>query len=245
MNNDYLRIGEHFPQGNPYLNIKTRKIFCQEICTLDYSMEDKVKYCLSLFGWTGEKRPEAKSIIQDMEHFNYYVFPAAQVFLERFGGVQIKFNVKNSDDVIVPFVSSFVDSFDIDDFCFCEALQIFKNELLVPVIKVEEMMIFLGESGRVHYWNSDFTGILPADLFSVLASMVFLLGTDLWLSTTPEDRQEVLWWDDALMDSIEAQVNRGTYIPYAKKRFAQNGSIPNPMVGKDSFTKWLLTLEKH
>lgn len=74
MNRDYLKIGAHFPTGNPYLNIDSRKKFVQKMGTLNYNVEDKVKYCLSLFGWTGEKRPEAQSVFQDMEHYNYYIF---------------------------------------------------------------------------------------------------------------------------------------------------------------------------
>ena len=46
------------------------------------------------------------------------------------------------------------------------------------------------------------------------------------------------------MDDIEAQVNEGTYVSYAQKRFAKNNGVPNPLVGKDPFTQWLLTLDQ-
>ena len=244
MKQDYLKIGAHFPTGNPYLNIDSRKKFVQKMGTLNYSVEDKVKYCLSLFGWTGEKRPKAKSVFQDMEHYNYYIFPAARIFLERFAGLQIEYEFPTLGQSTERFPNTFTDSFDECDFAFVEALQIFKNELLIPVVRTGEMDILLGESGRVHYWNcDDTTGIFPEDLFSVLSSMVFSLEKDIWFRTTPEDRQEVSWWDQGLMDDIEAQVNEGTYVPYALKRFAQNNGVPNPLVGKDPFTQWLLTLD--
>ena len=212
--------------------------------TLNYSVEDKVKYCLSLFGWTGEKRPEAKSVFQDMEHYNYYIFPAARIFLERFAGLRIEYESQVwSKPTLYPNI--FTDSFDECDFSFYEGLQIFKNELLVPVMKTWYMYIFLGESGRVHYWNcDDTTGILREDLFSVFYSRLFSLDRDIWFRTTPEDRQEVSWWDEDLMDEIEDQFNEGTYVSYAQKRFAKNNGVPNPLVGKDPFTQWLLTLDQ-
>ena len=245
MNQDYLKIGAHFPTGNPYLNIDSRERFTQKMGTLNYSVEDKVKYCLSLFGWTGEKRPEAQSVIQDMEHYNYYIFPAARIFLERFAGLRIEYELRARGQSTELHSDIFPHLFNIYDFVFFEGLQIFKNELLVPVMKTWEMYILLGESGRVHYWNcDDTTGIFPEDLFSVLSSMVFSLEKDIWFRTTPEDRQEVSWWDGDLMDDIEAQVNEGTYVPYAQKRFAKNNGVPNPLVGKDPFTQWLLTLDQ-
>ena len=236
MNYEYLKIGEKFPSGNPYLNPDTTKIFLQKMDTLDYGVEDKVKYCLSLFGWTGEKRPEAELFLQDMATFHYYLFPAARIFLDRFGGLQI-YDGKDK----LTFLQEY--PFDIYDFSFLEAFQIFKNELLVPVIKLDEMEIFLAESGNVYYWGYDLTGVFPGDLFSVLSSMVFHLDRDLWLCTTREERQEVLWWDQNLMDHIENETNAGTYIPYAQKRFAQNAGIPNPMTGRDAFTQWLLSFD--
>ena len=245
MKQDYLKIGAHFPTGNPYLNIDSRKKFVQKMGTLNYNVEDKVKYCLSLFGWTGEKRAEAQSVFQDMEHYNYYIFPAARIFLERFAGLQIEYELRALSKPTELYPNIFTDSFDECDFAFVEALQIFKNELLIPVVRTGEMDILLGESGMVHYWNcDDTTGIFPEDLFSVLSSMVFSLEKDIWFRTTPEDRQEVSWWDGDLMDDIEAQVNEGTYVPYAQKRFAKNNGVPNPLVGKDPFTQWLLTLDQ-
>ena len=245
MKQDYLKIGAHFPTGNPYLNIDSRKKFVQKMGTLNYNVEDKVKYCLSLFGWTGEKRAEAQSVFQDMEHYNYYIFPAARIFLERFAGLQIEYELRALSKPTELYPNIFTDSFDECDFAFVEALQIFKNELLIPVVRTGEMDILLGESGMVHYWNcDDTTGIFPEDLFSVLSSMVFSLEKDIWFCTTLEDRQEVSWWDQGLMDDIEAQVNEGTYVSYAQKRFAKNNNVPNPLVGKDPFTQWLLTLDQ-
>ena len=245
MNQDYLKIGAHFPTGNPYLNLHIRKKFTQKMGTLNYSVEDKVKYCLSLFGWTGEKRPEAKSVFQDMEHYNYYIFPAARIFLERFAGLQIEYELERLSKSTELCSNIFTDSFDECDFSFYEGLQIFKNELLIPVVQTDGMNILLAESGRVHYWRcDDTTGIFPEDLFSVLSSMVFSLEKDIWFRTTPEDRQEVSWWDEDLMDEIEDQFNEGTYVSYAQKRFAKNNGVPNPLVGKDPFTQWLLTLDQ-
>ena len=245
MNQDYLKIGAHFPTGNPYLNIDSRERFTQKMGTLNYSVEDKVKYCLSLFGWTGEKRPEAKSVIRDMEHYNYYIFPAARIFLERFAGLQIEYEFPTLGESTKLYTNIFPHSFNIYDFVFYEGLQIFKNELLVPIMKTWDMYILLGESGRVHYWNCDnTTGILREDLFSVFYSRLFLLERSIWFRTTKKDRQEVSWWDDDLMGDIEAQVNEGTYVSYAQKRFAKNNGVPNPLVGKDPFTQWLLTLDQ-
>ena len=245
MNQDYLKIGAHFLPGNPYLNIDSRERFTQKMGTLNYSVEDKVKYCLSLFGWTGEKRPEAKSVFRDMEHYNYYIFPAARIFLERFAGLRIEYEFPAISKPTELYPNIFTDSFDECDFSFVEGLQIFKNELLVPVMKTWDMYILLGESGRVHYWNCDnTTGILREDLFSVFYSRLFLLERSIWFRTTKKDRQEVSWWDDDLMGDIEAQVNEGTYVSYAQKRFAKNNGVPNPLVGKDPFTQWLLTLDQ-
>ena len=245
MKQDYLKIGAHFPTGNPYLNIDSRKKFVQKMGTLNYNVEDKVKYCLSLFGWTGEKRAEAQSVFQDMEHYNYYIFPAARIFLERFAGLRIEYELRALSKPTELYPNIFTDSFDECDFSFVEGLQIFKNELLVPVMKTWDMYILLGESGRVHYWNCDnTTGILREDLFSVFYSRLFLLERSIWFRTTKKDRQEVSWWDDDLMGDIEAQVNEGTYVSYAQKRFAKNNGVPNPLVGKDPFTQWLLTLDQ-
>ena len=104
---------------------------------------------------------------------------------------------------------------------------------------------FLGESGRVHYWAYDKTGILPGDLFSVLSSIVFGLKHDIRFPTTREERQEVSWWDQDLMDYIEIHANNQTYTPYAQKRFAKHGGVPNPMVSKDAFTQWLLSAKEN
>lgn len=236
MNRDYLKIGKHFPPGNPYLERNAERAFQQKMSKLPYCIEDKVKYCLSLFGWTGENRPEAEQIIQNMEQLKYYIFPAAYIFLNRFAGLRISYS---ADGFKIPFVNTF----DIYDFCFCEALQAFKDELLVPVATLDEMDIFWGESGKVHYWNSDRTGIIPGDMFSFLSSMLFGLEKDIWFSTTPEDRKEVPWWDEDLLNDIETKVNNGNYIPYAQRRFIQNGGIPNPVMATDAFTQWLLSLD--
>lgn len=239
MNDTYLKIGENFPKGNPYLNTYTRKLFQYKMNTLNYDIEDKVKYCLSLFGWTGEKRPQAEQIFQDMAQFHYYIFPAGRIFIERFGGLQIKNTV---EDLVFPYKYSF----DIEDFVFCEALQIFKNELLIPIVSLDdEMYIFLGESGRVHYWVSDVTGILPDNMFSVLASLVFFLEKYTFVWMIPEgEGQKTLWWDQNIMDCIENEFYNGTYVTYAQKRFAKNGGVPNPMTGKDAFTQWLFSLDE-
>lgn len=49
--------------------------------------------------------------------------------------------------------------------------------------------------------------------------------------------------DYDLCDQLGVELNNHTYVSYAQKRFMENRGVPNPIIAKDTFTQWILSMK--
>lgn len=66
----------------------------EELCTLKYSIEDKVKFCLYLNGWSSSTRPDGLKAIEDMSLLGHYLFPTGGTLFEA-----IRWNVHKRNEI--------------------------------------------------------------------------------------------------------------------------------------------------
>ena len=59
-----------------------------------------------------------------------------------------------------------------------------------------------------------------------------------------KNRSEVTFSEYDLLDRIEKDINQGTYMLYAQRRFAKDVGTRNVKVADDDFTKWLFSISK-
>lgn len=228
----------------------------QTLCKMNISTEEKVKYCLAARrGWTGETQKDGLRAIEFLEQFDYYIFPAARIFLEKFGGMEIQgMDMERGLHFtrLAELLVTGIDTVDFEDECSISnfyVLEIHKNELLIPVGRDTlwggtysgYRTVFWGESGAVYATNEGCVQIIASDMFSYFAQ---LFGFE---KVTPPPLPSGYWesyenWD--LADKIEEEMIAKTHISYAQKRFAQNGGVPNPIMAKDAFTQWMLSMKK-
>ena len=140
------------------------------------SNDEKIKYYLSMQGWSGAIQPKGLEFLKLCEQFGCYIFPAARTLWKQFGGLSIhsRFHFDSTE-----FEGLFIgnDSFDIDDVIELELLELKKNELLIPV-GVDTLWgtyngyrtVYWGESGKVYVTNEGFIYTIAQDMFSYLGS---------------------------------------------------------------------------
>lgn len=214
---------------------------------MDMSEIEKIKLRLIQNGWNGKKRKEGVAVLEDMEIYGFYVFPLGRIFLEQFGGIKID-GTKYSDEPTNQLQSlrshiQICKQLKLDEISFLEALQMKKDELLIPIGKEDRYWdishIYWGESGKVYYSCEDYVGTIAPNLFSYFAQV---LGFE--KQPRRSDRQEEVFVDYGWYEEIENRIDNGSYTFYAQKRFAQNMGKPNPLIAHDEFTKWLLTISE-
>ncbi len=225
----------------------TNNQFYQKVNEMDISEIEKVKLCLIQNGWNGKKRREGITVLEDMKIFGFYAFPLGQLFLERFGGMKID-GAKCSAEFIkhsqtLRYYIQICKQLKLDQIAFLEALQIKKNELMIPIGKEDRYWdisyIYWGESGKVYYSCEDFVGIIAPNLFSYFAQ---IFGFE--KQPQRDARQEEAFVDYDWYEEIENKIDKGDYVFYAQKRFTQNMGQPNPITTSDEFIKWLITISE-
>lgn len=240
----YLEIKEFIDIRSPMEDIY------EELRTLKYSVEDKVKFCLSLNGWNSAIRTDGLKAINDMSIFGHYIFPAGEAFLKQFGGMSIKgmkfppwFPQETTEINSYDYHIDITKEVDIWDISFLEILQTKKNELLIPIASEDRIWtipnIYLSETGKVYYCSEGQIGVEAPDLLSYFAQIFGFVER-----LKPENRLEETFSEYDLLDNIEKDIDQGTYMLYAQRRFAKNIDVENAKIANDNFTKWLLSISK-
>ena len=67
---------------------------------------------------------------------------------------------------------------------------------------------------------------------------------ELLIPIASKNRSEVTFSEYDLLDRIEKDINQGTYMLYAQRRFAKDVGTRNVKVADDDFTKWLFSISK-
>ena len=221
---------------------------------METALEEQVKQALARCGWDGSKRQEGIEALEQLDLFGVYLFPAARIFVEQFGGIQMKGGFfRPKSDVKKELIligwrtpSREISGCELWELPVVEVIQLQRDELLIEIGVVEHgdrywssEFIYWSENGKVYgETEGQFEEIAP-NLFDFFAQFFGL----------KEEYQPFLDWDPDknyedynLSDKIEAKMDQGTYISYAQKRFAKNGGIPDPIQSQDSFTQWMLSM---
>lgn len=218
----------------------------EKISQMDISVQDKVLYSLLLNGWENKAQHTGVKVLEDFEVFDYYVFPTARNFFLQFAGLTLN-GMRNPiwgqgipREQHYKYQADIIDEVDVTEIAISEALQIKKDELLVPIAWEDRFWVmptlYLSETGIVYYFYEDYIGVEANNLYSYFAQV---FGFEIKLSV--EDKKEEVFADYELISQIEDALNQGTYISYAQKRFSRNGGMPNPLTADDDFTKTFLT----
>ena len=216
-----------------------------KLSRMNISTQDKVMYCLWLNGWKNKARNAGTKVLQDFEIFEYYVFPVARKFLTQFAGLTINGTRNPVWQNGIPkeqqykYQVNITKEVDITDIAISEALQIKKDELLIPIAWEDRFWVmptlYLSETGKVYYSYEGNIGIEANNLCSYFAQV---FGFEPKLRS--EDKKEEVFADYEQISQIEDDLNQGNYISYAQKRFSRNGGVPNPLTADDDFTKTFL-----
>lgn len=218
------------------------------------SLEEKVKQALAQCGWNGSKRQEGIEALEQLDLFGFYLFPAARIFVEQFGGMQMKgaFLPPRSD--VKKEMTLIGWRTPANELAYCEpwflptveVIQLQRDELLIEIGNVDHgdrywssELIYWSENGKVYgETEGQFEEIAP-NLFDFFAQF-FGLKEEYrpYLDWNPDKNYE----DYALADKIEAEMNQETYVSYAQKRFVKNGDVPDPIESQDAFTQWMLSM---
>ena len=218
------------------------------------SLEEKVKQALAQCGWNGSKRQEGVEALELMDLFGFYLFPAARIFVEQFGGMWMKggFLPPRSDrKKTLTLIGWRTPDHEL---AYCESwflptvevIQLQRKELLLAIGNVDHgdrywssELIYWSENGKVYgETEGQFEEIAP-NLFDFFAQFFGLKEEyQPFLDWNPDKNYE----DYALADKIEAEMNQETYASYAQKRFAKNGDVPDPIESQDAFTQWMLSM---
>lgn len=218
----------------------------EKINQMDIGVQDKVLYSLLLNGWENKVQHTGIKVLEDFRIFDYYVFPAARNFFLQFAGLTIN-GMKNPAwgkglprEKQYKYQVDIAEEVDIADIAISEALQIKKDELLVPFAWEDRFWVaptlYLSETGKVYYSYEGYVGVEANNLMSYFAQV---FGFEMRLRE--EDKKEEVFADYELISQIEDHLDQGDYISYAKKRFSKNGGAPNPLTANDDFTKTFLT----
>ena len=170
--------------------------------------------------------------------------------MKQFGGMSIKgmrfppwYPQKTDEISDYNYCVDIIKEVDIWEICFLEILQTEKNELLIPIASEDRIWtvadIYLSETGKVYYCAEGQIGVEASDLFSIFAQ---IFGFVQRLSL--KNRSEVTFSEYDLLDRIEKDINQGTYMLYAQRRFAKDVGTRNVKVADDDFTKWLFSISK-
>ncbi len=222
----------------------------EELRTLKYSVEDKVKFCLYLNGWNSAIREDGLKAIDDMSIFGHYIFPAGEAFLKQFGGMSIKgmkfppwFPKGTTEISSYDYYIDITKEVDIWEISFLEILQTKKNELLIPIASEERIWtipnLYLSETGKVYSCSEGQIGVEAPNLLSYFAQIFGFVER-----LSPENRHEKIFSEYDLLDNIEKDIDQGVYMLYAQRRFAKNVGVENAKIADDSFTKWLLSISE-
>lgn len=218
------------------------------------SLEERVKQALARCGWNGSKRQEGVEALEQLDLFSYYLFPAARIFVEQFGGMRMRgafFPPRSEVEKTLILIGwrtpdnepAYCESWFLPT---VEVIQLQRDELLIEIGCVEHgnrywssELIYWSENGKVYgETEGQFEEIAP-NLFDFFAQFFGLKEEyQPFLDWNPDKNYE----DYDLSDKIEAEMNQETYVSYARKRFAKNGGVPNPITAQDSFTQWMLSM---